>query len=442
MANSRRAFGRFEAALGLIGVLALGGTYIVITGWNPWPQMQADLTKWMAQAGSLAEPKASWSVRVGDSPTAAVVAGSTVLITHRGSVEARGLVDGTPKWNRDADWAALAGVGPTSVAIVGKKGSGLVALDPATGATKWKDASATAVWTYTDAVLTLACSGLTDCTLRDRDPGNGNTRWTMTLPGIGRVLSGANTALLHSRELSGTFASAIDAVPRPLPAMLGFPTDQRIQVVDTSDGKRLREAKATDTSRVVVLGGRVLTSTATPKDGSCRYTLEADDAASGRLVWKREGYDLHTADGAGCEQREDPPGDDTYLAATRGDNKDAFLSTHDGREVWVAPDGLTAVAAYGGYGVVRTPDKTSIHVLDLAHGGHTLWTKTVPAGAGIAVTDDAVFVNIPDSGEIIGYAPATGAKILDEKTDGQVLGFGPTGVMLGRGRLVGFVPFT
>jgi len=441
VANQRRAFGRFEAALGVIGVLALATTYILITGWNPLPQIQTGWNNFLAHTGGLSEPNTQWAERVGGQPSAAVVAGDAAIVTMRGAIEARGLHDGRVLWTRDADWAAVAGDASTSVAIVGRRGAGLEAIDPDTGTAKWKDGKAVGAWTYQDAVLTLTCPGLSDCTLANRKPSDGTVRWTMTLPGIGRVLSGANTALLASRELSSTYHDVISVEPRPLPAALGFPTDQRVQVVDTLAGKQLRAANPTGTNRVVVLGGRVITSTAVPKDGNCRYTVEADDGSTGKLVWKREGYDLHTADGAGCEQRKDPAGTDGFIAATRGDNKEAFLSTQTGKEVWVGAPGEVAAGADGHVGLVRSADKTTIKLVDLARGA-TLWTKSVPAKAGVAVTSSVVFVDDETVGQVSGYAPGSGQKILDVKTDATVLGYSTTGVMLGRGRTIGFLPFS
>lgn len=440
MANQRRAFGRFEAALGLIGVLALGTTYILITGWNPLPQLQTGWNNFIAHAGALSDPKTQWSERVGDQPSAAIVAGDAAVVTMRGTVEARGLHSGTVLWTRPADWVAVAGNGSGSVVIVGRHGAGLAAVDPVTGKDQWKDAGAVGAWTYQNAVLTLTCAELSDCTLTDRAPSDGSQRWKMTLPGIGRVLAGANATLLGSRELSPTYHAVIERSPRLMPTVLGFPTDQRVQVVDTAAGKRLREAKPTETSRVVVLGGRVITSTAIPKDGNCRFTLEADDASTGKLVWQRQGYDLHTADGSGCVQRKDPPGTDAYIVATRGDNKEVFLSTQTGREMWVGAEGEVAAGADGHFGLVRSADKTTVKVVDLARGV-TLWTKSVPAKAGVAITSSAVLVEDETVGVITGYAPGNGQTILDVKTGGTVLGYDATGVMLGRGRTIGFLPY-
>jgi hypothetical protein len=432
-----KAAGRFEAALGIIGVLALATTAILITGWNPLPQLQ----QWFERSGKLAEPEATWVERVGGQPSAAVVAGGAVIVTMRGTVEARGLNAGTMLWQREADWAAVAGDESATVAIVGRRGAGLEALDPATGNVRWKDGDAVGAWTFRDLVLTLSCGGLSDCTLSARGPTDGAQRWKAVLPGIGRVLAGVNSELLGSRELSATYRDAVAASPGPAPSLLGFPTDERVQVVDTATGKRLREEKPSSTSRVVVVGGRVLLSTATPTDGGCRYSLEARDASTGKSAWKKDGYDLHTASGAGCEQRKDPPGSGNILAATRGDNRDVFLAARDGRELWVGGPGETAVATDGQFGVVRSADKKTIKVYDLSNGSK-LWEQTASAKSDVAITRYAVLVNDSAATNLRAYSPRAGRQLLDLKTTAEVLGYGPGGLMLGRGRTIGYAPFT
>ena len=63
MANGR-AIGRFEAALGVVGLLALGVTYSVATHRNPLPAVQG----WLDRSQTLAEPAPAWTVRTGDQP--------------------------------------------------------------------------------------------------------------------------------------------------------------------------------------------------------------------------------------------------------------------------------------------------------------------------------------------------------------------------------------
>ena len=116
----------------------------------------------------------------------------------------------------------------------------------------------------------------------------------------------------------------------------------------------------------MVVGGRVLVSTAAPKDGNCRYSLEARDAATGKAVWKKDGYDLRTvvrrraASSGGTR-----PGADTVIAATRGDNREVFLSPRDGRELFVGGPGDTLVAADSQYGLIRGADKKTLQVINL-----------------------------------------------------------------------------
>jgi outer membrane protein assembly factor BamB len=436
-----KAVARFEAALGLIGLLALGITASIVTGWNPLPHLGDQLQDWLKHTGRLAQPDTAWRKRVGDQPSAAVIAGTSVVVTMPGSIEARSLSTGDVLWHKEADWAAAAGDDATAVAVLGVHGKGLQAVDPATGAVRWKDEGAVGAWTYRDAVLTLSCgSGVSDCTLAGHDPRSGATRWSTVLQGVGRLHAGLNRDLLGSRDLSDTFHDAIEATPEPVPSLIGIPIDNRVQVIDTATGTHLKEQKPNTTTRVVVVGGRVLASTAVPKDGSCRYTLEGRDAASGRVLWHKDGYDLRTASGAGCEQRKDPAGGAAAVVATRGDNREVFLSTRDGHELWVGAAGESIVATDGRYGVVRTADKKTLKLIDLA-SGHQLWTRAAAPKSSVALMRYGVLVRDLDAGTLKGYDLPRGAPIIDVKTGSDLLGFGPTGVMLGRGRTIGFLHY-
>jgi hypothetical protein len=437
---ARGAVRNFETALGAIGVLALIITAIIITGWNPLPKVGDWWEKVADSTGKLSTPDTAWTERVGGQPSSAVVAGTAAIVSMRGTVEGRSLTSGQVLWTREADWAGVAGDGGNVVAIVGRRGTGLEALDPGTGTARWKDGEAVGAWTFRDSVLTIACGKLSDCTLTARAPRDGAQIWKLTLPGIGRVLNGINSDLLGTEVKADAYRDAIGAMPRTIPAMLGFPIDQKVKVVDTGRGKLLPEESVSNTTRVVVAGGRVLVSTAAPKDGNCRYSLEARDASTGKAVWKKDGYDLHTASGAGCEQRHDPSGADTVLIATRGDNREVFLSPRDGREMWAGADGDEIVAADSQYGLVRSNGGKTLAVVGFDKGGR-LWQKDVPAKADIAVSRYAVLVRDSTGGHLIAYAPADGRTLIDAKTTADVLGIGEHGLMVGRGRTIGYLPF-
>ena len=214
-----------------------------------------------------------------------------------------------------------------------------------------------------------------------------------------------------------------------------------MQVVDTVNGKRLRQEEPNNSSRVVVVGGRVLVSTASPKDGNCRYSLEGRDATTGKTLWKKDGYDLRTSSGAGCEQRKDPSGADSVLVATRGDNREVLLSPRDGHEMWVGAEGDHIVAADSQYGLVRSDGGKTLQAINLDKGGRA-WQQDIPAKADVALSRYAVLVRDSTGGKVLAYAPGNGSLLLDAKTTSDVLGVGEHGLMVGRGRTIGYLPFS
>jgi outer membrane protein assembly factor BamB len=437
-----RAFGRFEAALGIIGIAALTTTVFITTGWDPVTTLRLnELWAWISTPSSLSTPPTAWTKRVGGRPSGAAVAVDVVVVSMRGVVEARDLHTGEVRWTRDGDWGAVAGEGATAVAVVGKaSGHGFDVLDPATATTRWSDSAAIGTWTYREMILSLTCPGLSDCSLAARAPLDGAIRWKTTLPGIGRSLAGVNRPLLGTRELASSYVDALANSPRPVPKLLGFPLNARVQVVDTASGKRLREEKPSDTTRVVVVGGRIVASTAVQRDGACRFTLEGREANSGRTLWKRDGYDVHTASGAGCEQSRDPGGSDNVLVATRGDNRDVFLSIVDGSELWVGAPGELILATDGRYGLVRTADRTAIKEIDLSGGG-TVWTRPATSNTTAAITRYAVFITDPSAGRLLALEPGSNRTLIDVKTSATLLGYSSTGVVLHISRTVGFLPY-
>src|SRR5256885_1254374 len=135
-----RAIGRFEAALGVIGLLALGGAYAIVTGWNPMPQLR----DWLERSRVLAQPAPTWAVTVDDQPTSAVVVRGVVVVAMGDTVAGYLLSGGTQQWTHDVSWSAVAGSGLGSVVVAGKaQGRGDEALGPATRGGKWAGPHAT-----------------------------------------------------------------------------------------------------------------------------------------------------------------------------------------------------------------------------------------------------------------------------------------------------------
>ena len=423
--------------LGVVGVVALASTFILITGKNPLSTLSTGFRDWLAQGSSLARPDTAWAMRIPGTPTSAAVAGSAVVVTMPGTVEAFDSGTGARLWSRAAPWGAVAGGDAGAVALVGR-GPGYDVVTPASGEVRWSDSSAVGVWTYRNTILGLTCPSGAECRLTARAPADGATRWSVTLPGsgspLGHALAGANPALPAARDRP--------TPPAELPAVLGFPIDRRVQAVDAATGALLRDATGTETTRVVVLGGRLLVISAVPVDGACRHSVEARDAATGASVWRRDGYDLGTTS-AGCAPTRDPAGGDGVLAAIRGDNRAVYLSARTGQELFVGAPGESLLATDGRYGIVRSADRKQITGVDLERGG-VVWTHEAQPRSTVAIIGGAVVIteNSADiTARLLALAPASGRALVDVTSQASVLGASPTGLILAQGRTVGFLRY-
>jgi outer membrane protein assembly factor BamB len=435
---AKTASGRIETALGIFGVVALGVATAVILKWNPWPQIQA----LFAQIGPVSKPATAWAQRAAGQPDAAAVTDRAVLIIMRGMVESHARSDGALLWRKEADWAALAGdpQGQQTAIVATVNGKGFEAVDPASGQARWSSPDALGAWTFRDAVLALECAKA--CALANRAPSDGTTRWRVPLAGSVKALAGANATLLDLREPDSEFTRNAEAAdPRPMPRYLGFPIDNRLQVVDTAAGRKLREEEIGKDARAVLAGNRIVRTIAVSRDNGCRHTVQGKDAGTGQALWQKEGYDLGTTSGGGCESRRDPPGGGVVLIGTRGDNRQVCLSAVDGRELAVAKDGERIEATDGETALIRSVDGTSVRALNLSRGGAIAWTRQIAPKSRIGLTPYAVFVFDGAGERLTALDAATGAVKLNIGTGSELLGIHPDGVVLGRGRAVGFMEF-
>ena len=423
-----------QSILSVLGVVALFIIYGLVTGWNPWPKM----LDWLNNAGSLAKPETDWKTRAGEKPNFAVLADGAVVVVTRGTVEAHDARTGDELWSRETDSAAVAGADSAAVVMIGRgRGHGYEAVDPSDGSVRWADDEALGVWTYREIVLDMSCHSASECTVAGRTPASGDVLWQTKLPGAGRSLAGANQALLGSRPLTTSTVEALASAPQAVPALLGFPLGGKVQVLDPTSGRRVREAEPDSDTRVVVIGGRILYSTATGEQSDCRYELEARDAGSGRSLWRKSGYDVATASGAVCEQRRDPVGAGGAIVATRG-GREVLLSAGDGRELWMAGPGEKALATDGTTVVVLAPDGKSIRAIDL-RSAKALWQQQVEDNPKAALTREAVI--IVEHGRVRAVEPQTGRLLIDVTTIAEVIGCGPGGIVLASGRTLGLLPF-
>jgi hypothetical protein len=430
-----RAVGRFEAVLGLVGIIALVVTYSLITHWNPLPAAGS----WLEKVRTFSEPAPVWKVTVGDQPSGAVVASDAVILSSRGHVEARRLGTGEKIWSRDVAWSAVAG-SSGAVVIAGRtsKKHGFDAVNPDTGANLWHDDDAIGVWTFTDLVVGIACPEVMSCTVTAWAPVTGVVRWTSQLTGNGRTLAGANKALSGVRPLSGVIAP-----PRPAPPLLGFPLNDQVEVVPTATGKPVRNYQGKQTTRVALAEDQVIITTVLYRDGNCRYAVDGKDPLGRQRDWHLDGYDLRTSSGLGCEQRTDPGGSGRYLVAVGPQNHEMLIDVSAdgrGRKTYEAATGESIVDVDGRVALVRSADVKTVRAVDLTTGS-TVWNrpagKSVKVGLGPGV---AVFAD-PGGDRLVAVNEQDGRVLLDAKSGATVLGYAENGLVVNVGRTVGLLTY-
>ncbi|MFF5295506.1 hypothetical protein [Paractinoplanes globisporus] len=418
------------AAIVLIVVLAT--THV----WNPWPQVWA----WINTSEPIAAGVSQWQTTIGGSPQNVTIAGDSVIVEYRTSVEAYGLGAGIKLWSSSADWAAVAGEGTDAVVVTGRLlTKGYQVLDPRTGVARRTDTQATAVWTYRTGILDLHCAKGGDCELTAWDL-KGNARWRVSTGGIGFVLDAANPDL---PDTNPTTANGIDdnvAGPREMPALLGLPDDGKVRVIDTASGKLVQTADPTVDQRIAVAGGRVLTVTGTAGDGTCYYGVVATDPPGNGVVWKRDGLNLRTASGTGCKQDRDPAGGEDVVLGVDPLGKQELIAAGDGRVLWHGAKGEEVLAVNDGYAVIRSADKVTLRGFSMSTG-RTAWTRPATADTSAALSPTAVIIVTVKPARVTAVSPSSGRVYAEVRTSAKIFAAGPGGMIAVDGRDMAYLPF-
>ena len=420
------------AAVVIVVVLATTNT------WNPFPKLWA----WFNTSTPIAAGVSRWQQTVGGSPQDVAIANDTVIVEYRTSVDAYGLAAGVKLWGSDADWAAVAGQGPGAVVVTGRLlTKGYQVLDPYTGAVRRADTTATAVWTYQDAILDLSCAKAGDCELTAWDPRGSRPLWTVGTGGIGFVLDAANPDLPDTRQLTAQGVDDHVAGPAPIPGLIGLPDNGKVRVIDTATGKVVQTASPGDGQRIAVAGGRVLTVTGTAADGTCYYGVVAR-SASGGPVWQRDGLNLRTADnGSSCKQDKDPAGGEDVVLGVDPLGREELIAAHDGRVLWRGVKGENVLAVNDAYALIRAVDHGSVRAFAFA-GGNTAWRRDVGANVSAALTPYASIVVTAKPSRVVALNPASGSVRADVRTDAKIFAVGPAGMIAVSGREMAYLPFS
>ncbi|MER7460961.1 PQQ-binding-like beta-propeller repeat protein [Micromonospora sp. NPDC126480] len=419
--------------LGLVTVVVLSATGV----WNPFP----GLWNWVDRSDPISEPDVVWQQRIGGTPRSVTFAGDAIVVEQRTRVEARRLTDGSQLWERKADWSAVAGGDRDAVVVVGKLlVKGYEVLDPTTGVTRRRDGDAVAVWTWRNLLLDARCAAPTDCTLSAWDPRGTAPLWTAFMPGVRSGLLGDNPDLLDTRRLDAVRIDEEAAGPEPVPALLGFPVDGRVHVLDTATGRVLTDIEPGRDERLSVVGGRLLRITARSEEGSCLFSISGRDPVTGQEAWQQNGVNLRTAEAVGCAQREDPQGARSVLIGVAPDGREAVLDGYDGRLLLLAGPGEKIVAVDDRYALVRAADKRSVSARDLG-GGRVRWSRPAGAKAGAALTPYAAVLVDDKPSRLVALDPRSGAELAVLRTAANALAVGANGMIIGEGREIGYVRF-
>lgn len=419
--------------MAVIALVVLGATGV----WNPWPGVWDRVNR----SQPISEPDVTWQRRIGGTPKSVTVAGDAVVVEQRTRVEGRSLATGAPLWERKADWAAVAGEGRGAVVAVGKLlVKGYEVLDPATGSVRRRDDRAEAVWTYRNLLLDARCGDSTDCTVSAWDPRGTRPLWTAALPGVDSGLFADNPELLGTRRLTGHRIDPGAAGPEAVPALLGFPVDGRVHVLDTATGRVVRDVEPGREERLAVVGGRMLRIEARSQDGTCFFTISGREAGTDREVWRRAGLNLRTADQAGCAQREDPQGARNVVVGIAPDLRETVVDAYDGRLLWVGAPGEKLLAVDDRYALARAADRRSVAGLELAVDGPR-WSRRVSEKTYGALTPYAAVLVEERPNRATALEPRSGRVLAELRTSANVLAVGPAGMVIGEGREIGYVRF-
>jgi outer membrane protein assembly factor BamB len=398
---------------------------LAITGvFNPWPRVWA----WVTASAPIAEGVAQWQTTLSGTPDNVTIAEDAVIVGYRTRVEAYGLGAGVQLWQSDDDWASVAGRGADAVVVTGKLlTKGYQVRDPRSGQVRRSDTTATAVWSYADAILDLQCDG-SECELTAWDPRGSRPLWTLGTGGIGFVLDAADPDLPDTRPLTPAEVDD-DVAGRPyLPALIGLPDDGRVRIVDTAAGRVVQTVTPRPDQRIAVTGGRVLTVTGTAGDGTCYYSVVATDPPSG-TVWSRDGLNLRTADnGSSCKQDRDPAGGDDVVLGVDPVGREELIAAHDGRRLWYGEKDEDVLAVNDGYAVIRSADRRTFSGRSFARGG-TTWRRSVNEGATAALAPYAAIIANTSPRRIVAVSPAGGDVLVEARTDAKVFATGPSGLI-------------
>ena len=126
---------------------------------------------------------------------------------------------------------------------------------------------------------------------------------------------------------------------------------------------------------------------------------------------------------------------------TNSADEPMLVNADNGKPEWTGVPGEKVLAADLGMAVVASVDRKTVKIIDvLAVPARVTWTGAMGVDPQAAVTPDWVIVRDGDAGRILVFKRLGMQQKLEIKTSADVIGYGPSGILIASGRRVGFHP--
>jgi putative pyrroloquinoline-quinone binding quinoprotein len=285
----------------------------------------------------------------------------------------------------------------------------VAALDPATGAERWRETEASFWSLTTDTVYLSVCTGeqndhLGDCQLSARNPQTNSTRWRTAAYASSGVINTSDSAqaeptppylLVESHPTGG--ADAVTSYDPDTGARLGtgfIGQDGDIDTLDSGGDRTVVEMNDHDEN---------------PADG-CAATLTGYAVASAGQTWQYLSRTAKEDDGRKCGSMPYSI-NNGRIGVTTDAGVPAVLNAATGAVEWTAPTAGTALAASDTMLIaVETTEGTQAELVAYQVGNPTpIWRSPFAGTAGGArVTIGASSITVLSEDEAVGYDLASG----------------------------------
>ena len=423
-------------------VLLAGSTFTLLIVAGIMPNPLPSVWEWINRERPIAA-EVHWQERLGGQLSAAGVAGGTVAVGAGRKAEVLNRATGEEIVAWSADWLTVAGTGADAVVITGESMSrGYQVRVPGSGAMIHEDEQARAVWGFQQARLDLRCDGPRSCELRAYRPDGSQPIWSADLPGAGSGLVGVDPDLTTATVRVPVRVHERVGAPPPLPLVLGVPVDRdRIALVHSGTGETLALREAGRDELIMVVGDRVIRSVVTRRDGICVLSVTAYDAFTDTVVWGPRPYNLRTVTGGGCDQRHTAVASGAALVAVDPEGDELVVDAGDGRVLWRGGPGERVQGLTEDMAVIKGADDTVRYGVRLGWEGSPLWERRVDPGADVLLAGCGVVVSDREPNRLHVWNRDTGEDRISVRTSATMLSCGPDGILLARGRSLGFAPF-